>query len=90
MEGSEDFSIEMKKDLLIPGISNHYSYYDAINVISQLEDEFPEFLAVTSFGETYEGRDIPLLTLSMGDHNPKSKPAILITGAHHSREALSI
>ena len=80
----------MKKELLIPRLGNHYSYHDSMMVIDQLKREFPELVTVTSFGTSYEGRDIPLVTLSMGHQDPKSKPAMLITGAHHAREAVSI
>lgn len=45
---------------------------------------------MTSFGKTFEGRDIPLLRLQSGSKPTGDRPAILITGAHHSREAVSI
>ena len=76
--------------MLIPRLGNHYSYHDSLVVIDQLRREFPKIVKVSSFGKSFEGRDIPLLTLEMGDKPTKDRPAILITGAHHSREAISI
>ena len=90
MQHDNDFSMKVKKELLIPRLGNHYSYHDAMVVIDQLKNEFPEIVEVTSFGRSYEGRDIPLLTLSLGVKSAKTKPAMLITGAHHAREAVSI
>ena len=66
MQHDNDFSMKVKKELLIPRLGNHYSYHDAMVVIDQLKNEFPEIVEVTSFGRSYEGRDIPLLTLSLG------------------------
>ena len=90
MQHDIEFSMKVKKELLIPRLGNHYSYHDVMIVIDQLKNEFPEIVEVSSFGRSYEGRDIPLITLSMGKKPAKSKPAMLITGAHHAREAVSI
>ena len=90
MKHDDEFTMKVKKELLIPRLGNHYSYHDSLIVIDQLKNEFPEIVTVSSFGRSYEGRDIPLLTLSMGHHDPNSKPAMLVTGAHHAREAVSI
>ena len=90
MQHDHEFTDKIKKELLIPRLGNHYSYHDSMSVIDQLKNEFPEIVHVSSFGRSYEGRDIPLLTLSMGHDDFKSKPAMLITGAHHAREAVSI
>ena len=76
--------------MLIPRLGNHYSYHDVLIVIDQLKTEFPDLVEVSSFGRSYENRDIPLLTISKGKGSWKEKPAILITGAHHAREAVSI
>ena len=89
MQQSSEFSARVKKELLIPRLGNHYSYHDSLIVIDQLKTEFPDLISVSSFGRSYENRDIPLLTVTKGGH-AKDKPAILITGAHHAREAVSI
>lgn len=53
----------MKHELLIPRLGNHYSYHDSLVIIDQLKREFPDHIKVSSFGKSYEGRDIPLITL---------------------------
>lgn len=55
-----------------------------------MKKEFPQAINVSSFGKSFEGRDIPLIKLQTGTKPTSDRPAILITGAHHSREALSI
>ena len=66
MKQSKEFSDKMKHELLIPRLGNHYSYHDSLVIIDQLKKEFPDHIKVTSFGKSYEGRDIPLITLQTG------------------------
>ena len=90
MQHSAEFCDKVKHELLIPRLGNHYSYHDTLVAIEQLRTEFPSVVTVSSFGKSYEGRDIPLLKLQMGNKPTIERPAMLITGAHHAREAVSI
>jgi len=90
LQHSKEFSDKVKHELLIPRLGNHYSYHDAMVVIEQLKREFPDYINVSSFGKTYEGRDIPLIRLQKGNKPTTDRPAMLLTGAHHAREAVSI
>ena len=65
-------------------------YDDVLLLVEQLKKEFPGIVKVSSAGKTYEGRDIPLITLEMGPKPHEERSSILYTGAHHAREALSI
>ena len=90
MQQSHEFDDIVKHELLIPRLGNHYSYHDSLVAIDQLKKEFPDHITVSSFGKTYEGRNIPLIKLQTGSKATKERPAILFTGAHHAREAISI
>ena len=90
MEQSHEFCDKMKHELLIPRLGNHYSFHDSMVVIEQLRKEFPDYVTVSSFGKSYEGRDIPLIKLQTGSKPTSERPAMLVTGAHHAREAVSI
>jgi murein tripeptide amidase MpaA len=90
MQHSSEFTDKIKTELLIPRLGNHYSYHDTLVIIEQLRHEFPNYIKISSFGKTYEGRDIPLIRLQSGPKPTKERPAMLITGAHHAREAVSI
>ena len=63
---------------------------DVLRLIEELRTEFPEVVQVRSIGKTYEGRDIPVVTLEMGPKPHAERTSMLFTGAHHPREAISI
>ena len=90
LQHSGEFCDKIKHELLIPRLGNHYSYHDSLVAIDQLRKEFPDHITVSSFGKSYEGRDIPLIKLQTGSKPSSERPAMLITGAHHAREAVSI
>lgn len=50
--------------------------------------DFPDLIELESIGKTYENRDIYMIKVD-GTGSPDTK-AILLTGAHHSRELVSI
>lgn len=52
-------------------------------------ENFGEFVQLESIGKTYENRDIMMLKIDATPQN-LDKKAILMTGAHHSRELVSI
>ena len=47
-------------------------------------------ITLSSVGKSLENREIPLLTVAApGDVAVDERPAILFTGAHHAREAIT-
>ena len=52
-----------------------------------MQKEFPEIITVSSFGKTFEERDMMMVTLTS---NQSATTSMMITGAHHSRELSSI
>ena len=93
---SKTFDDDLINDLLIskrPGL-HHLLYDEVIELMQLLKDSFPEFLTFESIGKTGENRDIWMMKLDSTklrttnqDHDPK---AILLTGAHHARELVSV
>ena len=71
----------MKEDI------NYLLYDEVIDVIAQLEAEFPQIVSVSSIGLSYEKREIPILQIGLRN---QSTTNILLTGAHHARELTSI
>jgi hypothetical protein len=57
--------------------------------MTDIVSDFGDIVHLESLGKTYENRDIWMLKV---DATPKhlDKKAILLTGAHHSRELVSI
>ena len=71
---------------------------DVMRLLSSLQRDFPELISLSSIGQTFEKREIDLMTVDARDYLNKvsnktddlrEKPAILLTGQHHSREVIS-
>ena len=68
----------------------HYHTYDEIiYFLKKWEEQYPDLIDLYSVGKSYEGRDIPQVTLT----NKKTgrdtdKPAILIDACTHSQEMI--
>jgi murein tripeptide amidase MpaA len=65
--------------------------------MQHISQEFSDIVEMESIGKTYENRDIWMLKIdatnyfsSKGIPTNPDKKALLMTGAHHSRELLSV
>ena len=65
--------------------SRYYLYEEILELIKTWKDEYPDVVSLGSIGKSYEGRDIPLATLTIGEGR---KPGVLITGNLHSAELM--
>ena len=76
---------------------HHLLYDEVINLMEHILADFGNIVTAESIGKTYEGRDMWMLKVDATDYfnqkgvstNPDKK-AILMTGAHHSRELVSV
>ena len=101
MESFDDASIDK---LLISDRQNvhHLLYDEVMDLIKDAARSFPDIVKLESIGKSYEGRDIIMIKIDAtkklkhvlklkesaeAQHTPKS---ILLTGAHHSRELVSV
>lgn len=65
----------------------YYRYDELTNIIHAFGEEYPNLVTVESIGQTYEGRDIWLLTITnpeTGDHS--DKPAVWVDANIHASE----
>ena len=62
------------------------SYQDTIDFLQKAMSEHPHLIRLQSIGETWEGRPIMLVTLSLDVTYADDKPALLYTGTIHARE----
>ena len=92
---SKTFDDDLINDLLIskrPGV-HHLLYDEVIDLMQQLANNFPEILTLESVGKTFDNRDIWMMNIDgtkmLGNTNPDPK-AILMVGAHHARELVSV
>ncbi|WP_440056551.1 M14 family zinc carboxypeptidase (plasmid) [Pseudoalteromonas sp. T1lg65] len=62
------------------------SYQDTIDMLKKAMSEHPHLIRLQSIGETWEGRPIMLVTVSLDVTYADDKPALLYTGSIHARE----
>lgn len=62
------------------------SYSESTEIFKKLQNKYPNNLKLESIGETWEKREINLLTISKDLKNAHKKPALFYTGTIHARE----
>lgn len=62
------------------------SYSDSTNIFKGLEKRFPNNFKLESIGQTWEKREINLITISNDIHTADQRPALFFTGTIHARE----
>ena len=98
LEKSPVFDEDMFKQLLVRKDLNHLLLSDINKLVHAMAKEFPEVIKLKKIGHTRENRDITLIVIDARNHlvaedhqsGLLEKPAILLTGAHHARELVSI
>jgi hypothetical protein len=97
LEKSPVFDEDMFKQLLVRKDLNHLLLSDINKLVYAMAKEFPEVVRLKKIGHTRENRDITLIVIDARHHlmgkdqsEVLEKPAILLTGAHHARELVSI
>ena len=80
---------------------NHLLYDEVMKLMLELKSSFPNIIKLESLGKSWENRDIWMLKLdahrflernglAVNTQNAKDRKAILLTGAHHARELVSV
>ncbi len=62
------------------------SYEESTKIFRDYATKYPEHIKLESIGETWEKRDINLVTISRDIKNAQTKPALFFTGTIHARE----
>lgn len=66
-------------------VQHYYRYDEMMDLLQDWAQAYPELMQLSSIGRSYQGRDIPLVTLTLGDGQ---KPAVLLSGNLHSAEII--
>lgn len=67
--------------------SRFYRHDELLSLLRALADEHPRFVALETIGRSFEGREIPLLTITDAETGPAAdKPAYWVDGNIHSIE----
>lgn len=73
-----------------------FSYETVLNLLSEVQKQFPQISRVKSIGKSYQQRDMLVLTLGSQiavnerNRNEQNPPGILLTSVHHAREVLGV
>lgn len=72
---------------------HHLLYDEVLHLVRSIQDDFSEFITLQSIGKTHENRDIWMLDVDAGKvlapiH--RERKSILLVGAHHARELVSV
>jgi len=62
------------------------SYEESTKIFQDYEKEYKNYFKIESIGQTWEKRDINLITISKDIKNADKKPALFFTGTIHARE----
>ncbi|MGA1931574.1 M14 family zinc carboxypeptidase [Arcobacter sp. YIC-464] len=62
------------------------SYAQSTEIFKELEKKFPNYFKLESIGQTWEKRDINLITISKDIKTALNRPALFYTGTIHARE----
>ncbi|MBW8192811.1 fibronectin type III domain-containing protein [Neiella marina] len=68
----------------------YISYQQTIDFLKQAMGEHPHLIRLQTIGETWEGRPIIMVTMSLDVAYADEKPALLYTGTIHAREWIGI
>lgn len=103
LKSHETLTDEVINKLLIsPRQGVHHLLYDEVmQLMYEIKAAFPKIIKLESIGKTHQGRDIWMLKLdahralerkglSVNTQDNKERKAILLTGAHHARELVSV
>ncbi len=62
------------------------SYDESTEIFKEYEKKFPKYFKVESIGQTWEKRDINLITITKNIKSADKNPALFFTGTIHARE----
>ncbi len=68
----------------------YHSYDEAISLFKELANRRPDIFRVQKIGETWEKRDMVVVTISQDMEKAEDKPALFFTGTIHAREWIGI
>jgi len=68
----------------------YHSYQETVDLFNALAQQHPQHVRIETIGETWEKREIILVTISADIHTAEQKPALFYTGTIHAREYIGI
>lgn len=67
-----------------------HNYQELTEALTQLQEQNPNLVKLSSIGKSVEDKDIHLITLSADLSEDSELPAVIFMGGHHAREHISV
>ena len=67
-------------------VYEYYNYQKMTELLQNLQSQYPDIMKLETYGKTYEGRDVWLVTISDNVNLDEKEPGVLFMGAHHANE----
>lgn len=67
-----------------------HDYQEFKAELEQLKKDFPQYVHIEKIGESHEGRDLLVITLTNNIEKAEQRPAVFFVGGHHAREHVSV
>ena len=84
-------------EILVRKNTPHILLSDTKDIIAAMKKDFSEIVEIKSIGTSWENRSIDMIVIDGSKSADKTKlsqaterPGVVITGAHHSREFITI
>ncbi|MCP2166314.1 M14 family metallopeptidase [Goodfellowiella coeruleoviolacea] len=72
------------------GYTGYHNYAELTAELQKAATDHPNLVRVSSIGNSYEGRSLPLVKISNNPGTDQSKPEVLFTCNQHAREHLTV
>lgn len=73
-----------------PGFTGYHTYDELDTELSTLAQQHPDVVSLASYGQSVEGRALPLVKISDAVGVDENEPEVLFTCAQHAREHLTV
>lgn len=73
-----------------PGFTGYHTYDELTDELSALARQHSDIVARSSYGRSFEGRDLPLVKISDAVRADENEPEVLFSCAQHAREHLTV
>ncbi|GAB4052236.1 M14 family zinc carboxypeptidase [Catellatospora paridis] len=73
-----------------PADSNYHDYSEMMTVINSLASSYPSIFRVTTIGNSYEGRNMPLIKISDNVATDENEVEVMFNHHQHAREHLTV
>jgi murein tripeptide amidase MpaA len=74
----------------IPKFDHYLKYDELTSTLHQLAEDYPNLVSVSSYGKSYEGRDLWVVSVTNSKTGcAEEKPAMLVDGNIHAAEVIS-